>query len=51
MKQVAGKHVYLLANLYNPATYEWAWLNSYKKCDSSRDTGLLHFLHLLHYTK
>ena len=29
MKQVAGKHVYLLVNLYNPAAYEWAWLNCY----------------------
>ena len=29
MKEAAGKHVYLLANLYNPAAYEWAWLNCY----------------------
>jgi len=28
--QDARKHVYLLANLYNPAAYEWAWLNSNK---------------------
>ena len=27
MKYAAGKHVYLLANLYNPAAYECAWLN------------------------
>ena len=32
MKQVAGKHVYLLANLYNPAAYEWPWLNCYIIC-------------------
>ncbi len=30
MKYAAGKHVYLLANLYNPAAYEWAWLNCNK---------------------
>ena len=29
MKYVAGKHVYLLANLYHPAAYEWDWLNCY----------------------
>ena len=27
IKSRTGKQVYLLANLYNPAAYEWAWLN------------------------
>ena len=29
MKLVAGKLAYLSADLYNPAAYEWAWLNCY----------------------
>ena len=36
MKYAAGKHVYLLANLYNPAAYEWAWLNCNKNMIQER---------------
>ena len=30
IKYVAGKQIYLLANLYNPAAYEWTGLNCSK---------------------
>ena len=40
MKAVAGKHVYLLANLYNPAAYEWPWLNCYVN-ESNETPGIL----------